>query len=186
MTGALRGWAVTAAMLGAVVVAAGLAREVALAASTSLVWPLPHWWSKLTEGPAYVSWLAGAAAVLVAILCVLAIVQLAGGTAGEAGTVAVGDGDQQARVRTAALQHVVAMILARRVPELGAVRTSVRVAGRRVAVLATVEAEPRGLAALHRRAVAVVAEELRRVADLELAGLDLEVVRFTVSDKEAT
>ena len=99
---------------------------------------------------------------------------------------AVGDGDQQARVRTAALQHVVAMILARRVPELGAVRTSVRVAGRRVAVLATVEAEPRGLAALNRRAVAVVAEELRRVADLELAGLDLEVVRFTVSDKEAT
>ena len=185
MTRALRGWAVTAAVLGAVAAAAALAREVALASSASLVWPLPHWWSKLTDGPAYVSWLAGAAAVLVAILCVLAIVQLAGGTAGEAGTVAVGDGDQQTRVRIAALQHVVAMVLARRIPELGAVRTSVRVAGRRVADLAAVEAEPRGLAALHGRAVAVVAEELRRVADLELASFDLEVVRFTVLEKEA-
>ena len=70
-------------------------------------------------------------------------------------------------------------------PELGAVRVSVSVAGRRVAVLAAVEAEPRGLAALHGRAAAVAAEELRRAADLELAGLDLEVVRFTASDKEA-
>ena len=59
MTAAMRGWAVAAAALGAVVAAAALAREVALAASDKLVWSLPHWWSKLTEGPAYASWLAG-------------------------------------------------------------------------------------------------------------------------------
>jgi hypothetical protein len=185
MTAAMRAWAVAAAVLGAVVAAAALAREVALAASNTLVWPLPHWWSKLTEGPAYVSWPAGAAAVLVAAAGVLAIVQLARGSAVEAGAVLVGDGDQQARVRIVALEHVLAVILARRVPELGAVRVSVSAAGRRVAVLAAVETAPQGLAALHGRAVAVAAEELRRAADLELAGLDLEVVRFTASDKEA-
>jgi hypothetical protein len=31
----------------------------------------------------------------------------------------------------------------------------------------------------------VAAEELRRAAGLELASLDLEVVRFTASDREA-
>ncbi len=185
MTAAMRGWAVAAAVLGAVVAAAALAREVALAASNTLVWPLPHWWSKLTEGPAYVSWLAGAAAVLVAAACLVALVQLARGPAVEAGAVLVGDGDQQARVRLVALEHMLAAVLERRVPELGAVRVSVSAAGRRVAVLAAVEAEPQGLAALHGRAAAVAAEELRRTAGLELAGFDLEVVRFRASDKEA-
>ena len=64
-------------------------------------------------------------------------------------------------------------------------RVSVSAAARRVAVRAAVEAEPQGLASLHGRAAAVVVEELRRVAGLELAGLDLEVVRFRASDKEA-
>jgi len=185
MTAAMRGWAVAAAVLGAVVAAAVLAREAALAASSTLVWPLPHWWSKLTEGPIYVSWLAGVTAVLVAAACVLAIVRLARGSAVEAGSIIVGDGDQEARVRMAALEHVLAVTLAQRVPELGAVRISVSVAGRRVAVLAAVEAETSGLAALHGRAAAVVVDELRRGADLELAVLDLEVVCFTASDKEA-
>ncbi len=185
MTAATRAWAVVAAVLGAVVAAAALAREVALAASDTLVWPLPHWWSKLTEGPAYVSWLAGAAAVLVAVVCVLALVQLARGSAVDAGTMLVGDGDRQARVRIAALEHLLAVIIERRVPQLGAVRVSLRAAAQRVAVLVAIEAEPCGLAGLHGRTAAVVAEELCRAADLELAGLHLEVVRFTASDKEA-
>ncbi len=185
MTAALRAWAGAAAVLGAVVAAAALAREVALAASSTLVWPLPHWWSQLTAGPAYVSWLAATVAALVAAACVVALLQLARGPAVGAGTVLVGDGNQQVRVRMVALEHALAGILERRMPELGAVRVSVSAAGRRVAVLAAVDAQPRGLAALHGRAADVAAEELQRAAGLELAGLDLEVVRFTASDREA-
>lgn len=167
--------AALAALGGLLVGLAGLVRAAALAGDDLLVWGLPVWWTDLVDEAA--SWVVGlvAAAVVMAALAYLLLAMRQLAPPRPPATVQVGG----VTVKLAALERLVAARLGAEIPGLTPVRVRVLRAEGGWDVAATVDVPANDLQGVRDTAVLVTAAELSRAAVGELAGLDLEVRRFT-------
>lgn len=180
--------AITAGVTGAAVAGVALVREVALALDPDVVWVYPSWggWLTSTSGlrPAVAAAVAGAAA----LLCLLFSVRFLRRPVAPLRRLDLGGEEEAVRVEASTLDRFVAQALRRRLPALDSARVwlyrrqpdgyEARVA---VQLRACME-----LSELHARVAALVRDELRRAAGLEVGRVDLEVEKVEPRRKGET
>jgi len=169
-----------AALAGALICAALLVREVALAAGQTVTWAAPRWWHDLLVAPSGLVALAGIGAALAGVVALwLALGMLGGGEPKGAG-IELGDLEHSVVVKAGAIEHLLAHRL---VDELGEVRGArVRVARRegRLAVRTSLSLAAGDVRRTHARARGLVARELRAATGLEEGELSVEVDELLV------
>ena len=169
------------ALVGTLVCAALLVREVTLAASHTVVWSAPRWWHDLLTAPAGLVALAGVAAAALGIGCLwLALRMLAAGEPDEGAGIELAAGPTSVVVKAAALEHLLAHRLVDEVAEINHARVWVTRRDGRLVTHTSLSLAATDLRRLHARVQAVVQSELRAATGLDTGELTVEVDELLV------
>ena len=174
MSAAARFGAVVAGLVGVLVGAASLVREIVLAADGSVGWAMPGWWGRLTGAEAgSVIWVAAAAVIAVAAALLILTVRQLGVLDRGPGLVEYAAESGRARIDVPALERAMARRLAAELPGMKArtVGLDKGAAGWRVRVEADLPA--RDLVGTQRRAFSVLAADLEAMGTLRLTRVDV-------------
>jgi len=169
-----------AALAGALICAALLVREVALAADQTVAWAPPRWWHDLLTAPSGIVALAGIGAGLLGVAALWPALRMLGGGEPKGAGVELGELGSSVVIKAGAIEHLLAHRL---VDELVEVREArVRVTRRQGGLvtrtsLALTAADVRRT---HARARRVIERELRAATGLEAGELSVEVDELLV------
>jgi hypothetical protein len=165
-----------AALGGTLVCSALLVREVALAASRTVVWSAPHWWHDLLTAPAGLAALAGMGAAVLGLGCVwLALRMLGGGEPDEGAGVELGSLESSVLVKAAALERLVARCLTDDLAEVRSARVRVTRRDQLLVTRAYLTLTATDVRRSHARARVVIDRELRAATGLGTGDLTVEV-----------
>jgi len=181
VTPAARLIAVVVGLVGLLFAAAGMVREVVLAAQGATDWPLSTWWGSLTGEPSATATVAAVLAGLLTLaLLLLAVRQLGGRRRGPA-LVEFAAEHGRARLDVGAFESALCRRLEGEFPGLKArgLELSKRAGGWRARLEAELPA--RDLEVERARAFALLAADLARTAGMRLEVLDIVALRLTVS-----
>jgi len=171
--------AVVVALAGLLFAAAGMVREVVLAAHWATDWPLSTWWARVTGEPSAATTVAAVLAGLLAVaLLLLAVRQLGGRRRGPALVEFAGE-HGWARLDIGALERALRRRLEVEFPGLKArgLEFSKLTSGWRARLEAELPALE--LEALQVRAHDLLATDLARMAGMRLEVLDIVALRLT-------
>jgi len=168
------------ALAGALVCAALLVREVALAVSQTVTWAAPRWWHDLLTAPAGLVALAGAGAALVGVVVLWLALRMLGGGEPKGAGIELGDLDRSVVVKAGAIEHLLAHRLVDELSEVRAARVRVARRDGRLAARTTLSLAAGDVRRTHARARGVVARELRAATGLEAGELSVEVDELLV------
>jgi len=169
------------ALVGTLVCAALLVREVTLAASSTAVWSAPRWWHDLLTAPPALVALAGVAAAVVGVGCLwLALRMLAGNGPDEGAGIELGAGQTSVLVKAEALEHLLAHRLVDEVAEVGQARVRVTRRDERLVTRTSLSLAATDVRRAHARVRVVVERELRAATGLDAGELTVEVDELVV------
>ncbi len=164
------------ALGGTLICAALLVREVALAASRTVVWSAPRWWHDLLTAPAVIPLLAGAAAAVLGGGCLwLALRMLGGGDPDDGGAIELGSEESSVLVKPAALERLLSRCLTDDLSEVREARVRVARSDERLATRAHLTLTATDVRRSHARARVVIDRELRAATGLGAGDLTVEV-----------
>ena len=169
-----------AALAGALVCAALLVREVALAASQTVTWSPPRWWHDLLTAPSGLVALAGIAAALVGVAGLWLALRMLGGGEPKGAGIELGDLDHSVVIKAGAIEHLLAHRLVDELAEVQEARVRVTRRDGRHATRTSLILAAADVRRTHARARGVVARELRAATGLEAGELSVEVDELLV------
>ncbi len=165
-----------AALAGTLICAALLVREVAQAASHTVVWSAPRWWHDLLTAPAVVPILAGVAAAVLGCGCLwLALRMLGGGERDDGGGIEIGSEESSVLVKPAALERLLSRCLTDDLSEVRGARVRVTRRGERLVTRTHLTLVATDVRRSHARARVVIDRELRAATGLGAGDLAVEV-----------
>lgn len=177
MTSLARIVGVMAGIASLLLAGAALVRQAALAADSGMSWRGSAWWAELTERSSTATVIVTAAALAAAVLlAVLAYRQVSPARTPEIIEFAVSDGTARLSVpalRKALRRRFEALLPGSKVTEMAIARTDEGWSVRLEAALPVCD-----LPDVHRAAYEAFRDDMRRVATIELARLDLIVTRM--------
>lgn len=169
------------ALAGALICAALLVREAALAASQTVVWSAPRWWHDLLTAPAGLVALAGVAAAVLGIGCLwLALRMLGGGEPDEGAAIVLGAEQTSVVVKSEALERLLAHRLVDELAEVRSARVRVTRREQRLVTRTSLALAATDVRRSHARARAVIDRELRAATGLGAGELTVEVDELLV------
>jgi hypothetical protein len=175
--------AIIAGVLGAVISAAFLLRDVVLAFNAGTVWSLPGWSGWITERPgALRAIVAAVIAALAAIACLWGVVRLLRRPSPPMRKLNLGNEKEALLVDAATLDRFLGKALRRRIPEVHGAKVWLHrdeedVYRARVTVDLGAACD---VLSLHSRVLDLIRDELRRATGLDVARLDLAVERLNL------
>jgi hypothetical protein len=165
-----------AALAGTLICSALLVREVALAASRTVVWSAPRWWHDLLTAPAALAALAAVAAAVLGCGCVwLALRMLGGGEPDDGVGIELGSDESSVLVKAEALERLLARCLTDDLAEVHSARVRVSRRGERLVTRASLTLTATDVRRSHARARIVIDRELRAATGLGAGDLTVEV-----------
>ncbi len=170
-----------AALAGTLICSALLVREVALAASRTVVWSAPRWWHDLLTAPAAVAVPAAVVAAVAGCGCVwLALRMLGGGEPDDGAGIELGSDESSVLVKGEALERLLAHCLVDDLAEVRGARVRVARRGERLVTRASLTLTATDVRRAHARARIVIDRELRAATGLGAGDLLVEVDGFLV------
>ena len=179
MTATGRLVAVLVGLVGLLFAVAGLVREAVLASANSAEWPFAEWWSRLSAEPMWVTAVAAAGAVVVAVALIVLAVRQVRPWRRAGGQVEFGAEASRARLDVAGAERALRHRLDKDLP--GVKTRGLELGKRGDSWWVRVEAElpARDVLGVQARAGGLVAADLARMGGLRLDGLDVVVTRLT-------
>jgi hypothetical protein len=175
--------AIVAGVVGAVVSAAFLLRDVVLAFDAGTVWNLPSWAGWITERPgALRATVAAVIAALVAIACLWGVVRLLRRPAPPVRKLNLGTEKEALLVDAATLDRFLGKALRRHIPEVDGAKVWLhRDEDEAYRARVTVDLGAAcDVLSLHSRVLDLIRDELKRATGLDVARLDLAVERLNL------
>ena len=169
MTLLARAVAVILGLLGLLVAAAALVREVVLAAEPTTVWSVARWWSGLPGCPSWQTGLAAGICVALAVLLILLAVRLVRPRPSP-GLVELAEEGGRAQMDVAALEPALRRRLQASISGVIVRRVTLRRSGDGWRARVEADLPLRDLLGIQRRAAEILAADLHRVGGLELDG----------------
>jgi hypothetical protein len=169
-----------AALAGALVCAALLVREVALAVSQTVTWSAPRWWHDLLMAPPGLVALAGMGAALVGIASLWLALRMLGSGEPKGAGIELGDLGSSVVIKAGAIEHLLAHRLVDELTEVREARVRVTRRDGRLVTRTSLTLAAADVRRTHPRARGVVARELRAATGLEAGELSVEVDELIV------
>ena len=167
-----------AALAGTLICSALLVREVALAASQTVVWSAPRWWHDLLTAPAALAALAGLAATVLGCGLVWLALRMLGGGGGESDDgagIELGSDESSVVVKAEALERLLARCLTDDLAEVHSAQVRVARRGERLVTRTSLTLIATDVRRSHARARIVIDRELRAATGLGAGDLTVEV-----------